>query len=99
MHSAARVTYQLPDSFRTFQAELAIDDHAGKQGSVIFRLLTSDGGDWIEQHVSPVVRGGDRPRAVSVDIRGAKALSLAVEFADRADVLDHANWLNARLIK
>ncbi len=104
MHSAARVTYKLPNpkspsSFRTFQAELAIDDQAGKQGSVTFRLFTSDGGDWTERFASPMVRGGDRPRAVSVDIRGALALSLAVDYADRADVLDHANWLNARLIK
>ena len=31
--------------------------------------------------------------------RGAARMALLVEFADRGDELDHANWLNARLVK
>ena len=36
---------------------------------------------------------------VSVDIAGATKLELVVDYADRADVLDHADWLNARLVQ
>ena len=36
---------------------------------------------------------------ISVDNDGAKRLDLVVDFADRADELDHANWLNARLVR
>jgi hypothetical protein len=36
---------------------------------------------------------------VSVDLTGAKKLELVVDYADRADVLDHADWLDARLTK
>jgi hypothetical protein len=40
-----------------------------------------------------------KPTPISVDLSGAKQLDLVVDYADRADVLDHADWLNARLIK
>jgi len=34
-----------------------------------------------------------------VDLAGAKRLDLVIDFADRADELDHADWLDARLIR
>jgi hypothetical protein len=46
-----------------------------------------------------VIRGGQPPVPISVNIRSAKKLELIVDYADRADVLDHADWLNARLTK
>jgi len=36
---------------------------------------------------------------VWVDLEGVKRLDLIVDFADRADELDRADWLRARLIK
>ena len=30
---------------------------------------------------------------------GAEMITLTVDFADRGDELDHADWLDARLIK
>jgi hypothetical protein len=45
------------------------------------------------------VRGDAKPQAVSVDLRGAKGITLTVDFADRGDELDHAVWLDARLVK
>jgi hypothetical protein len=77
-----------------FDALIAIDDSTGRQGSVIFRVLV----DGQERFASPIVRGGDAPLPVSVDLRGAKKLELLVDYADRADVLDHANWLDARIV-
>ncbi len=61
---------------------------------MIFRVLV----DGQERFTSPIVRGGDAPLPVSVDVRGAKKLELLVDYADRADVLDHADWLDARLV-
>ena len=76
-----------------FEAQVAIDDSTAGRGSVIFRVLV----DGQERFASPILRGGDAPVPVSVDLRGAKKLELLVDYADRADVLDHANWLDARL--
>jgi hypothetical protein len=94
MHSAARLTWQLSKSFRRFEADLAIDDQTVNRGSVVFRVFSGSR----EIYTSPVVRGGDKPLPVSIDIRDARQLSLVVDYADRADVLDHADWLNARLV-
>ncbi|MCH8921616.1 MAG: NPCBM/NEW2 domain-containing protein [Planctomycetes bacterium] len=99
MHSAAQLTYRLNGTYKRFAAEVAIDDASGDRGSVNFRVYIHDGKSWKVKYTSPVVRGGDAPLSVSVDLTGAKAVSLLVDYADRGDELDHADWLNARLIK
>ncbi len=100
MHSPARITYDLPGEFRRFDAELAIDAETAGRGSVIFRVFVDDGsGAWQERHSSPIVRGGAAPVSISVELAGAKRISLLVDYADRGDELDHADWLNARLVR
>lgn len=94
MHSASRLTY-LPDGkFRRFQAALAIDDLAAPQGSVEFRVYA----DGQRVYSSPIVRGGQPPLEISLDITNVKRLDLLVDFADYGDTLDRANWLDARLL-
>jgi hypothetical protein len=95
MHTAARLSYTLGQPYKQFQAELAVDDSASGGGSVRFRLFV----DGREKFTSDTIRGGMKPVPISVDITGAKQLDLIVDYADRADVLDHADWLSARLIK
>lgn len=100
MHSPARITYDLDGQYQRFEAEVAVDDSSGPRGSVAFRVFVDDGGGgWQERFTSPIVRGGEAPRRISADIRGAKRISLLVDFADRGDELDHADWLDARLVK
>jgi hypothetical protein len=100
MHSPARITYELADDYRRFAAEVAIDDEARERGSVLFRVFVDDGsGEWQEKATSPILRGGEPPQSLSADLTGAKRISLLVDFADRGDELDHADWLNARLVK
>ena len=95
MHSAARLTYNLDQPYKSFQAELAVDDSASGGGSVRFRVFV----DGQEKFTSETIRGGMKPMPINVDLPGAKQLDLVVDYADRADVLDRADWLNARLIK
>ncbi|HID77744.1 MAG TPA: hypothetical protein EYP56_17330 [Planctomycetaceae bacterium] len=95
MHSASRLSYQLDGQYQRFQAEVAIDDSAEGGGSVRFAVSV----DGQLKYTSPVVRGHMPPVPVSVDVRGAQRLDLVVDFADRGDVLDRADWLNARLVR
>jgi NPCBM/NEW2 domain len=100
MHSPARITYDLDRPFRRFEAEVAIDAEAGPGGSAVFHVFTDDGsGAWQERATSETIRGGDPPATLSVDVTGAKRISLLVDFADHGDELDHADWLNARLVR
>jgi hypothetical protein len=41
----------------------------------------------------------DAPKAVDVDLAGAKLLILTTEFGDRGDVRDLADWVEARIIR
>ncbi len=95
MHSAARLTYSLDKPYRRFQAELGIDDSTAGRGSVRARVYV----DGRQRHATETIRGGAAPVPISVDLSGAERLDLIIDFADRADEQDHANWLNARLIK
>jgi hypothetical protein len=99
MHSTARLAYDLGGRYRSLQAELAIDERAGNRGSVLFRVFLDRGDNqWQTGYESPVVRGGDELLPISVDVSDAQRIALIVDFADRGDELDYANWLNARLI-
>ncbi len=95
VHSAARLTYVLTEPYRRFEAALAVDDETVGKGSVGFRVFV----DGRLRYASPPIRGGEAPVPVSVELDGGKRLDLVVDFAERADELDHANWLNARLVR
>tara|TARA_B100001123_G_scaffold276233_1_gene307294 strand:- start:276 stop:575 length:300 start_codon:yes stop_codon:yes gene_type:complete len=97
MHSASRITYQIDRKFRWFQAELAIDQAAANRGSVVFRVFLQRDEKWAATYKSPVIRGTTRPLAIKLEVAGADAIALLVEFADQGDERDYANWLNARL--
>jgi hypothetical protein len=95
VHSAARLAYVLDEPYKRFQAETAVDDSSDGGGSVRFRVLV----DGVDKFNGEIIRGGMKPVPISMDMSGAKKLELIVDYADRADVLDRADWLNARLIK
>lgn len=97
MHSAARLAYRLDRPYARFAADMALDDSAGNAGSVVFRVFVNSGDTWQQIFTSPVIRGGDKPVPVSIELKDVQALILMVDYADRGDVLDHANWLDARL--
>lgn len=102
MHTTSRLAYDLGGSYRRFQAEIALDDHAGLGGSVVFRVFLADSNaKWnrVPAYESPVVRGSEKPIPISIDVSGVPRIALIVDFAERGDALDYANWLNARLIK
>ncbi len=100
MHSPARITYDLDRPYRRFQAEVAVDGEAGPRGSVVFRVFTDDGsGAWQQRAASEIIRGGELPTAITVDLNAVKRISLLVDYADHGDELDHADWLNARLVR
>jgi hypothetical protein len=99
LHSAARVTYKLDGPYQRFEALVAIDDAANERGSAVFGVYAEHNGKWNEAYQSDTIRGGEAPRPISVDLRGATGLTLTVDYADRGDELDYCDWLDARLMR
>jgi hypothetical protein len=97
LHSKSRLTFSLDGQYVRFTASGAIDDAAEGQGSVVFRVLLHAGGRWREVYESPTVCGGDAPQRIGVELGQADQLGLAVDYADRGDERDYADWLDARL--
>ncbi|QGJ69643.1 Hypothetical protein PBC10988_13250 [Planctomycetales bacterium 10988] len=93
--SASVLLYRLDSKVERFEAELAIDDAAGPEGSVQFQVVV----DRQLKYQSPIIRTGDRPVPISIDIKKARQLTLLVRYAERGDAADYANWLDARLIR
>jgi hypothetical protein len=98
LHSAARLTFDLPSGADKFAAELGIDDETAGLGSVVVRVLTDDGsGKWKAAFTSPVIRGGEKPTPVEVPLSDAQRLTILVDYADHGDQQDHLDLLNARV--
>lgn len=100
MHSASRLVYRAPTNAKRLEAMLAVaSPQAGAgQGSVVFRVLVARAGGFEEAYESPIVRDGDPPQPLNIDIAGARAIALLVDYADRGDQGDHAFWLDARML-
>jgi len=100
VHSTSRLAYDIPQGTRRFQAELALDAVAGDQGSVVYRVyLQSAAGQWNLAYESPVIRGNEEPQLLNLETGAARRIALIVDFADRGDEMDRANWLMARFVK
>jgi len=95
VHARSDLTYELAGGFKTFAATVGVDVEVGSAGSVVFRVL----GDDKVLYESPVMRGGDDSREITVDVHGVLLLRLVVDFADNGDLGDHADWANARLLR
>ncbi len=95
MHSRTEATYSLDGKYAQFASLVGMDDAVADQGSVVFRVY----GDEKLLYQSSIVRGGETPIEVKVDVKRVLLLRLEVDFADQGDVADHANWADARLLK
>lgn len=95
MHTASRLTFQIEPGYKRFEAAAALDDQVGRGGSVVFRVFI----DNQQRLATETIRGGDPPTPISIDCSDGQTVSLVVDFADRGDQLDHAVWLDARLVK
>ncbi|MGA2174375.1 MAG: NPCBM/NEW2 domain-containing protein [Verrucomicrobiota bacterium] len=92
-HAASTLRVALNGNGERFTATVGVDDEVGQKGSVTFRVV----GDGKTLWESGVLRGGDPPKEVSVDLRGVKSLVLAVNDAGEGIDFDHADWADAQI--
>ena len=95
MHSRMSATYVLLGNEREFRATVGVDDCANGAGSVRFAVELDGQRTWTSDEIT----GRSAPLDIPpVAIRGAKRLTLLVDFGQKADVSDYADWCNAVLI-
>ncbi|MCC9605334.1 NPCBM/NEW2 domain-containing protein [Blastopirellula sp. JC732] len=100
VHSTSRLAAPIPKGFKRFAAEIAVDGSSGSEGSVNFRVyLAGADGVWKPAYQGEIIRGGMPAEPISVPLGEAAAIALVVDFADRGDVKDRADWLSARFEK
>ncbi len=96
MQGRTYVIYRLDGVDRRFQAMIGLDDSQRGMGSVVFRVLVDKKQ---QRFASPPMTAGDEPRAVDIDVSGARFLILEADFGERGDIRDFANWVEARLVR
>ena len=92
-HSSSYWVIALRGSATRFMAQVGVDDEEGKSGSVTFEVWA----DGERKFTTPVLRGGDAPYPVSVDVTGAQILLLLVSDGGDGIANDHADWAEASL--
>jgi hypothetical protein len=101
VHSRCRLAYALGGRYKRFLATAGVDDSVagkgpeGRGGSVVFEV-------WVDGRKvfnSGTVSTRDEARELDIPVEDAKELALVVDYGDDFDVLDHADWAGARLIR
>ena len=98
-HSQCRVSYRLDGQYRRFAALVGLHDEAqaGQRGCVQIDVLC-DGQSRLAEPLRELTHA-DGPRAVDIDVTKVNQLTLIVNFGRGADVQDHVDWVDARLIR
>ena len=95
VHASSEVTVALGGAYKTFLADVGVDDEVEDRGSVVFKVLV-DGATMFD---SGVMTGSSETKNVSVDVTGKQELKLVVDIGGDDDASDHADWARARLVK
>ena len=96
MYSKMRAVYNLNSRYQTFMTDLGIDDYSGGEGSVHF-VIRLDGE---VAYRSPLVTGMSKRISIpSMNVESIQKLELEVDFGERGDLRDYANWCNPILIR
>ncbi|HEY3413157.1 MAG TPA: NPCBM/NEW2 domain-containing protein [Armatimonadota bacterium] len=91
-HARFTLRVRLSGSPCRFSSIVGVDDETVKLGSVRFKA-TVDGKLAVD---SGVLKGGDAPKAISLNLAGAHELLLVVGDAGDGIAYDHADWADAR---
>ncbi len=94
VHSYSSLSYDLGGTSVRFRADVGIDDSAKGGGDAVAVVLL-DGKEAFRQRIL----GRDPARRVDLDCRGARKLTLVVEFGEDREILDRVAWANPVLVK
>ncbi|MGH9760036.1 MAG: NPCBM/NEW2 domain-containing protein, partial [Blastocatellia bacterium] len=91
MHANAELAIQLNAAAKSFVSMVGVDDETHRRGSVAFEVWT----DGRRAAATGKMKGGDDPRFITVDLTGAKTMTLVATDAGDGNSWDHADWAGA----
>lgn len=94
VHAHAALTFEIDPTWTAFVAVIGLDASGGAVGDCVFRV-ERDGETVFRMRVT----GTTPPTPIRVPVEGATRLRLVVEYGERFDIGDNANWARARLIR
>lgn len=92
-HADSELRILLDGCATRFVSMVGVDDEM-KKGSVRF-IVEVDGKPIVQ---TGILRYGDDPQLISVDLTGAKTMSLLVDQGDDGNAGDHADWAGAMFV-
>ena len=92
-HAASEFIVNLYGSATRFSALVGVDDETKQAGSVAFSVIV----DGRIAAQTGVLHGGDKPQMMSVDLTGARRMTLRVTDGGDGITYDHADWAGALL--
>jgi len=96
-HSIGHIRITCLQPMARLAASIGVDNNVrteGKRGSVVFSVSA----DGRERFRSGVLRGGQEPQAIDLELGGATVLDLEVGDAGDGPAWDHADWAEARVV-
>ena len=96
--SGMRITYALDAKYQRFETIVGLDDRSGREGRVRVRILV-DGKERAIPALEKQLKWRPAGVDVTIDVKGAKELTLVVEAGSGGPVDDALDWCNARLVR
>lgn len=96
-HAITEITVVPPRGARRFVAEVGVDAEMVPPQPSSVRFLVS--GNGVLLATTPILRAGELPYQLSVDIEGYDELLLRLDDAGDGVNSDHGDWANARFIR
>lgn len=93
-HVDSKMTVAVDGNAEKFTALVGIDDNAGGNGSVQFKVI----GDGKVLFESGDINTGDEPKTVDVSLQGVKTVTLEALAGSGGKNYGHANWADAKFI-
>ncbi len=93
-HARSEFVVNLKGVARRFVSAVGVDDEKRGAGSVVFQVYV----DGKLRASSGVMRGGDAPKVISVDLTGARRMTLVIDDAGDGIDSDHGDWAGAMIL-
>jgi hypothetical protein len=94
VHAYSKLTWPLDGTYAAFRTQYAVDERL-TQADMTVRIRVGDK----VVHEKQNVRGGTLSPVITVDLAGAKSMTLEVDYGSGTDVQDRLVWLEPALLK